>query len=1415
MKEFTNQSVASTFTQKAGVWETEPKESVELDIYYQASGLIPLELNDRTNEELFPIQFNGEGGTTFEVPGQSADDPPSVHTITSMDGQVATFTPALPDDMSAIAQITLNNGVIRFTKRDSYTFENSIAQGAAAGDTTITLNGGPETTDIGLMLFTQTHTLDWSNCYCFGNGVESDRVRDDFNAAQIDNGVKASASLAEQVREERRKHGLIWSGVYNSNSGVNNTNQFIAAESITKDLNPVYGSIQKLINRNTRLLVFCEDKVLRAVTNRDALYNADGNPQLVASNTVVGDMTPYLGKYGVAKNPESVATTPSNIYFTDAMRGKVLALGNQGDGIRVISDNGMKDYFGDFFNSNVWRSLGTFDARKKEYNVTISKKYSDTQVIPHEQTTVSYNEASKGWVSFKSFYPTQGVSLNNKYYTFNSFIWEHHSNTNVNNFYGAQYTSDISLIFNDQPENVKSFMTINYEGSKQKIPQFTGVNVITPPYWNTGEIEDTIPGVPNTGVPALSVGVEYLTDVTDGEYYNLASQTGWYMESLTTNLQECSETYFKNKEDKYFGVPSGTASQHPNRKCDNVATGPASETLLSNIDEREFSVQGIGLANISHDDPDYGSRVCLTITNNTSDTYSGKDSNYEAESDTAWDSTADIASESAYFTCDSVVLTVPGGMQAGLYPPVGSTSNSIHYLTLTPVDPIAFPLSASDFSLGGETAGLFAGTISTYVASNPTSDTNIDINDSIPVGTPLVKFTDTGVPGSPENTVKVQFFPEDMVAGTPAVWPTSDQTLYIDIDYTRPAVAANGRKVCLHTEYTYLGPDPVHPQSGQPIQQLPTVHDVENITATQLQQGNFSWTENASVLGGDPTINVHQGTVVAGVDNIVANITVGPIYYGPNFQGDAYDPQPDPNEPMPYWYYMGSGFQSQNPYNHVSGFFSNLGAYEPYYSWQIVDPVYVPVSWSLSQGDNAVILVQFTIQVLYNPPPSDILPDIDNMCLIGDGGPHKFTFRYNVKDGGFAGAGTDAQGLDIPDITGVSFLENVNYEPRNLGITVRGQNTAEYRLFVTQSTSTTDNTPAAYYNFETRSFQAGEAFEQRVIGGNGTSLHDLCLPENSSDVYYSVFVQGVSSVYANREAVLKSTVPTAPGDATIRKYGIKTITLQTVTDTDANFGTRPTLTIRRPARFEDDYISIAAPHDVIPIRGGTKGKASNKIRLETRDAKIRKGMVVFTPFKNSGIPFGTIVTNVEEDLVQVNQDVTIADSTKLTFMDQRERFSPFSLTIPKGRSRLLLNDSADFKQAFDIATSATTTLTSAVADAKVIPVASTRGVRVGMKAVATGITEDVFVGSISGSNVNVDRNLTLDKDSTIQFTLDSYSGNTTPDRYDGPQDGITLIHAQTAIDDGDLKVQGYFNISHIGKDADTIDIYLDDLVTIR
>ena len=213
------------------------------------------------------------------------------------------------------------------------------------------------------------HVFKYYNCFSFNNGVESNRIRDDYNAVKVDKGPKASMVLAEQYKEERRRSGLIYSGIYNSTSGINRLNQFIQAEAITKDINPTYGSIQKLWSKDTNLTTLCEDRIIGINANKDALYNADGNVNVVASNAVLGDAKPFAGDYGISTNPESFAVDQYRAYFTDKSRGAVLRLSQ--DGLTPISNQGMKDYFKDAFRAKEITLKGSFDDAKGLYNLTI------------------------------------------------------------------------------------------------------------------------------------------------------------------------------------------------------------------------------------------------------------------------------------------------------------------------------------------------------------------------------------------------------------------------------------------------------------------------------------------------------------------------------------------------------------------------------------------------------------------------------------------------------------------------------------------------------------------------------------------------------------------------------------------------------------------------------------------------------------------------------------------------------------------------------------------------------------------------------------------------------------------------------------------------------------------------------------
>ena len=135
----------------------------------------------------------------------------------------------------------------------------------------------------------------------------------------------------------------------------------------------------------------------------------------------------FAGKYGISKNPESFAVYGNRKYFTDKNRGLVLRLSQ--DGITPISDSGMRTFFRDSLSISS-RAYGMYDEQKNKYIVSIQKIINrndslranrvafgvgDMRDSEDNYTTLSFDEASGGWVSFYTYNPTFGFSLNNKF----------------------------------------------------------------------------------------------------------------------------------------------------------------------------------------------------------------------------------------------------------------------------------------------------------------------------------------------------------------------------------------------------------------------------------------------------------------------------------------------------------------------------------------------------------------------------------------------------------------------------------------------------------------------------------------------------------------------------------------------------------------------------------------------------------------------------------------------------------------------------------------------------------------------------------------------------------------------------------------------------------------------------------------
>ena len=297
--------------------------------------------------------------------------------------------------------------------------------------------------------------LDFYNCVALIKDkvfLETQRVFDKFNSVQMVKGVRVNVPQ-ENYSKERRKAGLIFSGVYNSRTGINRLNEFVYSDGITKDLEPNYGSIQKLHTRDTNLVALCEDKVFTIMADKDILYSGAGTPQVIASNRVLGQTTPFIGDFGIGLDPSSFTSNANRMYFADRVRGKVVRISN--DGISLISQAGMSDFFKDKLVSNVSKIKGGYDVNSGQY------------IISLDDYSLGFSEKQKGWVSRISYVPESSCSVNNIFYTFNQGnLYQHNSiNVNRNNFYGTQYNSYLTTIFNQEPSVIKSFKTLNYEGT--------------------------------------------------------------------------------------------------------------------------------------------------------------------------------------------------------------------------------------------------------------------------------------------------------------------------------------------------------------------------------------------------------------------------------------------------------------------------------------------------------------------------------------------------------------------------------------------------------------------------------------------------------------------------------------------------------------------------------------------------------------------------------------------------------------------------------------------------------------------------------------------------------------------------------------------------------------------------------------
>ena len=384
--------------------------------------------------------------------------------------------------------------------------------------------------------------------------------------------------INNNAAERHLEASVYYSETYSSTGSINGLSNFDLANSPYYDYNKNFGSIQSLMMRDDDLLIFHENKVGRVLVQKDILTTASGEGLVSLSNKIISNyVSLYSGEYGCCLQPESIVKFGNKFYFVDIKRGTVLRLSN--DGLTVISDQGMRDYFRDLgemyvindpekSKENVFNLVGGYDPKYDEYIVTFPDVYeggsgawegervswdSNYGIYKNktvrdkifDSKTIAFNERVNRWTSFYDFYPEYYGRVGRQFIGFKDGELYKHNMTDrgyqnlhtgpgadwrgkYNHLYGTQYDSMIQFPFNAEPSSVKSYNAISLESDSK---------FFTSMYTNTGQ---TV-----SGGSYLSMGYDTTTDTeigyrkVEGLINNYSSETG-------------SETLIKGVGTKFF-----------------------------------------------------------------------------------------------------------------------------------------------------------------------------------------------------------------------------------------------------------------------------------------------------------------------------------------------------------------------------------------------------------------------------------------------------------------------------------------------------------------------------------------------------------------------------------------------------------------------------------------------------------------------------------------------------------------------------------------------------------------------------------------------------------------------------------------------------------------------------------------------
>lgn len=290
------------------------------------------------------------------------------------------------------------------------------------------------------------------NCYAYSNGVESWKIKDGFNEKALVFKFRPLITQPNGYKREYRNNDITYStDCFNLESSYNGLSRFNSTLANWKSLPCEKGSIQRILSRNSDLLVFQEMQTVSVLFGKSVLYNAEGEPNIQQTNEVLGQKV-FITNYGT-QNPESVSKYIDNVFWVDKRNSAVLCM--QGNSVYEIHTQGFSNEFYKIANRNS-EFLGCVDPKTKEYLISIDD----------QKNVLSFQCELKGFTTYYTYNPEFFISSGKELFSWKQGVmYQHNTDENYNQFYGESYPSQLSFVINQEPLKDKIYKAIRIDSS--------------------------------------------------------------------------------------------------------------------------------------------------------------------------------------------------------------------------------------------------------------------------------------------------------------------------------------------------------------------------------------------------------------------------------------------------------------------------------------------------------------------------------------------------------------------------------------------------------------------------------------------------------------------------------------------------------------------------------------------------------------------------------------------------------------------------------------------------------------------------------------------------------------------------------------------------------------------------------------